>query len=148
MNKQFKFPLEKVLDYRKNIENKKAEALNKIKIKKKSEEEILELIKKEKHIMLEDSKKIKKSDLNQLTISSNYLNQLNDKIKESQNRIKDVVKEVDQKLFDLKEASVDKRVVEKLKEKKLVEHKNLIKKFENKKNDDVASRIHKQKNIQ
>ena len=46
--KHFKFPLEKILDYRKNIEDKKAEALYQSRTKKKDEEDILELIEEEK----------------------------------------------------------------------------------------------------
>ena len=75
--KHFKFPLEKILDYRKNIEDKKAEALYQSRTKKKDEEDILELIEEEKKSILKEDKREDSNTLNELTISSDYLNQLN-----------------------------------------------------------------------
>ena len=143
--KHFKFPLEKILGYRKNIEDKKAEALYQSRIKKKDEEDILELIEEEKQNMLKGNERKKSNTLNQLTISSDYLNQLNNDIEKSENKIKDADKEVDEKLTDLKEASIDKKAVEKLRERKLIEHKAQLKKGEKKQIDDIANRTHKLK---
>ena len=72
-----------------------------------------------------------------------YLNQLNNEIEKSENRIKDADKEVDKKLIDLKEASIEKKAVEKLREKKLMEHKTQLKKGERKQIDEIANRTHK-----
>ena len=141
--KHFKFPLEKILDYRKNIEDKKAEALYQSRTKKKDEEDILELIEEEKKNILKEDKREDSNTLNELTISSDYLNQLNNEIKKSENRIKDADKEVDKKLIDLKEASIEKKAVEKLREKKLIEHKTQLKKGERKQIDEIANRTHK-----
>ncbi len=141
--KHFKFPLEKILDYRKNIEDKKAEALYQSRTKKKDEEDILELIEEEKKSILKEDKREDSNTLNELTISSDYLNQLNNEIEKSENRIKDADKEVDKKLIDLKEASIEKKAVEKLREKKLMEHKTQLKKGERKQIDEIANRAHK-----
>jgi len=141
--KHFKFPLEKILDYRKNIEDKKAEALYQSRTKKKDEEDILELIEEEKKSILKEDKREDSNTLNELTISSDYLNQLNNEIEKSENRIKDADKEVDKKLIDLKEASIEKKAVEKLREKKLMEHKTQLKKGERKQIDEIANRTHK-----
>ena len=136
--KHFKFPLEKILDYRKNIEDKKAEALYQSRTKKKDEEDILELIEEEKKSILKEDKREDSNTLNELTISSDYLNQLNNEIEKSENRIKDADKEVDKKLIDLKEASIEKKAVE-----KLMEHKTQLKKGERKQIDEIANRAHK-----
>ena len=141
--KHFKFPLEKILDYRKNIEDKKAEALYQSRTKKKDEEDILELIEEEKKNILKEDKREDSNTLNELTITSDYLNQLNNEIEKSENRIKDADKEVDKKLIDLKEASIEKKAVEKLREKKLMEHKTQLKKGERKQIDEIANRTHK-----
>ena len=48
--------------------------------------------------------------------------------------------EVENKLNHLKEASKDKKAVEKLRERKLGEHKILEKRVERKKTDEIANR--------
>ena len=85
MAKQFRFPLEKVLNYKKKIEDIKAEELNHSREKKKYEEEKLENIEKKKQNILIGDDSRKKMTLNQLNISTDYMLQLNDQIEKGYN---------------------------------------------------------------
>ena len=140
MAKQFRFPLEKVLDYKKNIEDLKAEELNNSRGKKKKEEEKLKSIEKKKQDVLLGDCSRENMTLNQLNISTDYLHQINDQIEKGEERILDADTEVENKLEHLIEASKDKKVVEKLRERKLNEHKILEKRSERKQADEIANR--------
>ena len=77
--------------------------------------------------------------LNQLNISTDYLLQLNAQIEKGEERVLDADTEVENKLEHLIEASKNKKVVEKLRERKLGEHKILEKKVERKQADEIAN---------
>ena len=140
MAKQFRFPLEKVLNYKKNIEDLKAGELNRSREKKTKEEEKLKSIEEKKQdILIEDGSRGNMT-LNQLNISTDYLLQLNDQIDKGEERVLDAGTEVENKLDHLNEASKDKKAVEKLRDRKLGEHKILEKKIERKKADEIANR--------
>ena len=140
MAKQFRFPLEKVLDYKKNIEDLKAGELNHSRGKKKKEEEKLKSIEEKKQDTIIEDGSRKNMTLNQLNISTDYLLQLNAQIEKGEERVLDADTEVENKLEHLIEASKNKKVVEKLRERKLGEHKILEKKVERKKTDEIANR--------
>ena len=148
MAKQFRFPLEKVLDYKKNIEDLKAGELNHSRGKKKKEEEKLKSIEEKKQDTIIEDGSRKNMTLNQLNISTDYLLQLNAQIEKGEERVLDADTEVENKLEHLIEASKNKKVVEKLRERKLGEHKILEKKVERKQADEIANRnnINKREN--
>ena len=140
MAKQFRFPLEKVLNYKKNIEDLKAGELNRSRKKKTKEEEKLKSIEEKKQDILIGDGSRENMTLNQLNISTDYLLQLNDQIDKGEERVLDAGTEVENKLDHLNEASKDKKAVEKLRDRKLGEHKILEKKVERKKTDEIANR--------
>ena len=140
MAKQFRFPLEKVLNYKKNIEDLKAGELNRSREKKTKEEEKLKSIEEKKQDILIGDGSRENMTLNQLNISTDYLLQLNDQIDKGEERVLDAGTEVENKLDHLNEASQDKKAVEKLRDRKLGEHKILEKKVERKKADEIANR--------
>ena len=140
MAKQFRFPLEKVLDYKKSIEDLKAGELNRSREKKKTEEDKLKYIEDKKEEILIENDSQGNITINQLNITTDYLFQLNDQLEKGTARVLDANTEVENKLDNLNEASKDKKAVEKLRERKLSEHKILNKKVEIKKTDEIANR--------
>jgi len=140
MAKQFRFPLEKILDYKKNIEDIKAGELNRSREKKKKEEDKLKYIEDKKEEILIENDSQENMTINQLNIATDYLFQLNDQIEKGTAKVLDADTEVDNKLDNLNEASKDKKAVEKLRERKLSEHKIFKKKVERKKTDEIANR--------
>jgi len=140
MAKQFRFPLEKILDYKKNIEDLKAGELNRSREKKKKEEDKLKYIEDKKEEILIENDSQENMTINQLNIATDYLFQLNDQIEKGAAKVLDADTEVDNKLDNLNEASKDKKAVEKLRERKLSEHKIFKKKVERKKTDEIANR--------
>ena len=140
MAKQFRFPLEKVLDYKKSIEDLKAGELNRSRDKKKTEEDKLKYIEDKKEEILIENDSQGNITINQLNITTDYLFQLNDQLEKGTARVLDANTEVENKLDNLNEASKDKKAVEKLRERKLSEHKILNKKVEIKKTDEIANR--------
>ena len=145
MAKQFQFPLEKVLDYKRKIEDLKAEELGHSKNKKKKEEENLENIERIKKDVLIGDNSREKMTLNQLNISTDYLHQLNEQIEKGENRVTEAETEIKENLNHLTEASKDKKAVEKLRERKLSEHKILEKRSERKQTDEIANRNNQNK---
>lgn len=140
MAKQFRFPLEKVLDYKKNIEDLKVGELNRSREKKKTEEDKLKYIENQKEEILIENDSQENMTINQLNITADYLFQLNDQLEKGTARVLDANTEVENKLDNLNEASKDKKAVEKLRDRKLSEHKMLEKKVERKKTDEIANR--------
>jgi flagellar FliJ protein len=138
MGKTFLFPLEKVLDYRKKIENQKTEALSQSRKKKKELEKNLENIEDKKQLIINGNHE--KLTVNQLSISTDYLNQINKEIEGEEHQINVAEKEIENRLGKLKSASKDKKAVEKLKERKFDEHKKNIKRYDRKKTDEIANR--------
>jgi len=140
MTKQFRFPLEKVLDYKKNIEDLKAGELNRSRKKKKEEEDKLKyFVDKKEEILIENDSQGNMT-INQLNIATDYLLQLNDQLEKGAARVLDADTEVDNKLDNLNEASKNKKAVEKLRERKLREHNIMKKKVERKTTDEIANR--------
>ncbi len=140
MAKQFQFPLEKVLDYKRKMEDLRSEELNHSRKKKKNEEENLDSIEKIKNDVLNGENSREIMTVNQLNISTDYLNQLNDQIVRGENRVLEAETEVEENLGHLTEASKDKKAVEKLRERKLNEHKIVEKRRERKQTDEIANR--------
>ena len=140
MAKQFRFPLEKVLDYKKNIEDLKAGELNRSREKKKIEEDKLKYIEDKKEETLIENDSQGNMTINQLNITTDYLFQLNDQLEKGTARVLDADTEVENKLGNLNETSKDKKAVEKLRERRLSEHKILKRKIERKKTDEIANR--------
>lgn len=140
MAKQFQFSLGRVFNYRKKVEDLKAEDLARSKIRKKNEEEKLDNIEKTKHDILDKKKPLENMTLNQLQISSDYILQLDDQIEDVEKRVLEAETEVKENLDELSNASKDKKAVEKLLERGARERKTLEKKMEMKKIDEIASR--------
>jgi len=138
MGKPFVFPLEKVLDYRKKIEHQKTEALSQSRKKKKELEKNLENIEDKKQIIINGNHK--ELTINQLSISTDYLTQINEDIEGEEHQINVAEKEIENRLGKLKSASKEKKAVEKLKERKFDEHKKNMKKLDRKKTDEIANR--------
>tara|TARA_B100001123_G_C15345850_1_gene1037105 strand:+ start:14170 stop:14619 length:450 start_codon:yes stop_codon:yes gene_type:complete len=140
MAKQFQFSLGRVFNYRKKVEDLKAEDLARSKIRKKNEEEKLDNIEKIKHDILDREDPLENMTLNQLQISSDYILQLDDQIDDVEKRVLEAKTEVKENLDQLSNASKDKKAVEKLLERRVKERKTLEKKLEMKKIDEIAIR--------
>jgi flagellar FliJ protein len=145
MSKSFSFSLEKVFEYRKNVENKRAVELSRAQSElKKKKDELNQLkIKKEQTIKEseDESKQSSKINLNQLKVSQDYILQLNEDITNQNKQVTKSGKSVKINLGKLLEASKDKKILENLKSKHFDEFKKMKKHIENKKDDEVSGRL-------
>ena len=120
MVKIFRFPLQKVLDVRQTIENSKAIALSRSQIQLSSDKAKLKNLNTKKDTYLDSGTNSNSMhlalSLNDLKISTDYINQLNNMIQNQTGEVEKSNQIVDKDRNVLIEASRDKKVVEKLKE--------------------------------
>jgi len=139
------FPLQKVLEYRKHLEDLRAIELGKVQAEKNKADEELQELKSNKEDALEKStKEISNSkilDLNQLKISKDYLENLNGKIINQVQKISSLEEEVEKNRQELSEAMKERKIVEKLKDRFKERKKAEINRHENQKIDEVAIRM-------
>ncbi|MBW4828682.1 MAG: flagellar export protein FliJ [Clostridiaceae bacterium] len=137
---KFNFKFEKILDYKKTIESHKKNEYGKIQQKLTKEEKILE-----NYYEFKDKLKNKKDQSNKKTnianlqLYNNYLNDMNKLISAQEGIIDQTKKELKVAKNELLEVSKEKKIFEKLKENKYEEHLYDIKKEEEKLIDTIVS---------
>lgn len=137
---KFNFKFEKILDYKKTIESHKKNEYGKIQQKLTKEEKTLE-----NYYEFKDKLKNKKDQSNKKTnianlqLYNNYLNDMNKLISAQEGIIDQTKKELKVAQNELLEVSKEKKIFEKLKENKYEEHLYDIKKEEEKLIDTIVS---------
>ncbi len=139
------FPLQKVLEFRKHLEDLQAIKLGKAQAEKIEADARLERLKRNKEDTLESAarelNRRKTLDLQQLKIQKDYLESLNGKIVEQTQEVFKLEEKVEKNRQELSEAMKERKTVEKLKERFLERQKTENKRRENQKTDEVAIRM-------
>ncbi len=139
------FPLQKVLEYRKHLENMRAVELGKKRAEHLKAEQELQTLHRQKEEMLEEaSREIsehKEIDLVRLKVQKEYLENLNARIGKQKEDVRHLEKEVEKQREALNGAVKERKMVEKLKEKFTERVKAEVKHKEEIKIDEVAIRM-------
>jgi len=145
MAKSFHFPLQKVLDVRQITEDRQAISLKNSQMSLNKEKEQLENLAQKKDAQLKvdeyDSVDDVNLSLNELRVTVDYISQLNNRIT---NQIQVVEKsngKVEKERDDLIEASKEKKIVEKLRERQLTNYKDNYRKKVTKEESEIALRV-------
>ena len=144
MSKSYSFSLQKVFDYRKRIEESKALDLSRERMNLNRKMQEYDLLKDRKEKALQNKKKSdssEKIDLNNLKINKDYIVQINNEITDQSKKVAAANANVEQSREKLIEATKDKKILEKLNDRKYEEYRKYQKQIQNKKDDDVAGRI-------
>lgn len=141
MAARFKFRYEQYLKLKKKIEEDKALDFAKaMALLRKEEKQLLELEnKKLLHMMMQAT--VGGKSIQNLRSSSNYIIQLNEDIIVQQKRIIDAKKESEKRRLILNDAMKDRKIIDKLKEKKLENHKAEYKKNATNEEGEIALQI-------
>ncbi|HBN27669.1 MAG TPA: flagellar export protein FliJ [Clostridiaceae bacterium] len=134
--KKFVFKLQKVLDYRFEIEEKKKDEFAKAQKKLLSEKNKLESLIERKKSAVEDKSNYKSKLDYQLLL--NYIDFMDDKIENQMAEIKKAEDELAIKKDELTKSTADRKVIEKLKEKAKDEFNLEVGQKEQKLNDGFA----------
>ena len=129
MARKFTFNLQKYLDYKESIVNGKAADLLKSKKLLDKENNKLEKLFDEKEIATLDFKKNKPSRILDLAIMSSYVNQISKNIDEQKIVLDEKEKDFENEKISLQKDFKEKKAIDILKEKKLLKHKNYMKKY-------------------
>lgn len=138
--KGVKFRLQKVLEVRELIEKQHKKDLASSKSKLKSEEEGLKVIGDKKNNFIQNLNKIEKATVSQILGHYDYYSALANFMNNKRSAVESLKGEVEKKRQNLLEASKDKKALENLKEKKIVEYINRESKKEQTLTDEIASR--------
>ncbi len=145
MGKSFKFSLQKIFDFRRSIEDKRAVELSDAQNALKKKQQILNQLneKKEDIINIKEKKHKQASNinLNQLKIKKDYILQLNKGIENQIKEVRDSNEKVEAKREKLISATRDKKILEKLKIKYYENYRKMKNQKEAKNEDEVAGRI-------
>lgn len=114
----YNFKLEKVLNYKENMENVKkgqyGEVTNKL---KKAEKTLFQYKNNKKNLISERNNEDTNTNIGKLKIYSEYLKNINKDIKNQEEIISQINKELKEAQEELMEAMKEKKTLEKLKEK-------------------------------
>ncbi len=139
------FPLQKVLEFRKHLEDMRAIELVKVQNEKNKANSRLLRLKNQKQEVIESTTaevvNRKTVDLTQLKIRKDYIENLNGKITDQKHKIVQLTEQVEEERQKLGEAMKERKIVEKLKDRFTERKKAEIKRLENKKTDEVAIRM-------
>ncbi|MCK4446323.1 MAG: flagellar export protein FliJ [Candidatus Marinimicrobia bacterium] len=147
MAKSFHFPLQKVLDVRQITEDRQAISLKNSQMSLNKEKEQLENLaqKKDAQLKVDEDEYDNVDDvnlsLNELQVTVDYISQLNNRIT---NQIQVVEKsngKVEKERDVLIEASKEKKIVEKLRERQLTNYKDNYRKKMMKEESEIALRV-------
>ena len=139
------FPLQKVLEFRKHLEDLRAIELGKVQAEKIQTNVRLNQLETHKEKALESANKEvvnqKNVDLTQLKIRKDYLEDLNGKIVDQSQKLEALETEEEKNRQKLSEAMKERKIVEKLKERFTKRKKAEANRQENIKIDEVAIRM-------
>jgi flagellar FliJ protein len=139
--KRFDFKLEPLLGYRGYLEKRArqetAEALRKV----KTSEEMIEQLKKRYAECREDLEDVTSRGVSagRFRHYQNYLDSVESGIEEESDRKKYLDKVLGEKMAELKSRRINKKVIEQLKERKVAEYMEELRKFEQSELDEVVS---------
>lgn len=145
MVKSFHFPLQKVLDVRKIVEDRRAVALKNSQSSLNREKKQLDNLAQKKHAQLKIDGNVCTDQvnisLNGLKVSVDYISQLNDKITSQIQVVEKSNEKMEEKRDVLIKASKEKKIVEKLREHQLTDYKIKNRKKESKEESEIALRV-------
>ena len=142
MSRRFEFPLQKVLDIRRKLEDHLAAELQHRVDQRREEEAALEALRSEKAALLEgDSATEQALGLGDIRIRRDYLSQLDDRIVRQRGMVEKCLRSEEAARQKLLQASHDKRMVEKLRERSLADYRRKQLAVETRAESEVALRI-------
>ncbi len=139
--KRFDFKLQPLLNYREYLERLAQQMTAKAHMDIKNCEQQIEYL---RYRYIESSESLERNmlkgiDAGQFRQHHDFLNQVERDIKDQLMNRKQLVKILEKKLDNLKKRSIDKKVIERLKERKILEYKDEFQKSEQQLQDEIAS---------
>lgn len=131
--KSYQFKMEKVLEYRENVEKAKVEDYTRIHYKLMKEQEALKRLQD----TLEEKKKEKTKDLNSMKLGFLYKEKLKAEVSRQTDRVAAMEKKAEAAQTVLIEARKDRKIMEMLKEKDQEKHRLDLLNTEQKELDDL-----------
>lgn len=136
---KFNFKLEKVLNYKKTVEDSKKSKFGMVKRKLHEEEALLNNFNEYKKSLLNEKNNHVKLKVGHLAMYNTYINELNNKIKQQQQKVKETEVELEKAKEEMIIAMQEKKMFEKLKENEYERFSYNLKKQEEKLNDTIVS---------
>ncbi len=138
--KKFSFKFETVLRVKEKKEEELKRELMRLQALRIEQEQLLEKIDNEKRRAYGEKAREKQGgiDIMSLVYYEAYLNNLRKKISATEKKIKELEKKADDKRVEVIEASKEKKIFEKLKEKHFSEFKKMVVSNEQKQLDEIA----------
>ncbi|EOC99305.1 flagellar export protein FliJ [Caldisalinibacter kiritimatiensis] len=131
--KKYKFKLQKILDYKEGVENKKKSLYGKLKKELEEEEKKLnQVVMRKKKLLAERNDALEGTTIKDLKAYSLYINSINDEIHQQKNIINRKREECEGAKKELIDITKERKMFEKLKEKDYKEYTYLVKKEEEK----------------
>ncbi|MBF7096320.1 flagellar export protein FliJ [Alkalibacter mobilis] len=137
--KNYRFKMEKVLEYKSNVEKLKVEDYAKINLKLLEEKEQLEDL--EAAYNTENRKKI--HDIKHMKMHSLYKEKLRNQLNAQENRINEMTDRLECARGNLIEARKDRKIMENLKDKDRIKYDKMIRESEQKELDDLTVMKHR-----
>lgn len=145
MSKSYSFSLQKVFDYRKRVEEKRAVDLSIKRLNLKNEMTDYNLLEEKKEKVLDQHEnnqhREKKLNLYNLKIRKDYIVQVNNELDNQAHKVDEANEKVNESREKLKKATTDKKILEKLNERKYHEYKKDVKMELNKIDNEIAGRV-------
>ncbi|MCD6317719.1 flagellar export protein FliJ [Candidatus Aerophobetes bacterium] len=147
--KKFTFPLQSLLDYRQRKENRLKKELSEIKKEWEKEREILEkfqINKKKCEQELREKRESKEINISLILLYQSHLDRIINQIAKQKRKVADISLKLKNKRKQIIEASKERKIVEKLREKKWLKFTEAIEKAEQHFIDEIAlAKFHSKK---
>jgi flagellar protein FliJ len=141
--KRFRFNLQRVLDYRKTMEDMLLGELGAIRAEYERESARLEDMSMAScRYSLELKRHLADGDPDEIRLAYGYLEHLGEQMAAQQEMLRGISRKKEQKTTEVVEASRDRKVMERLKDYKVIEHRQDAEREQQKFLDDVASIRH------
>ncbi len=135
----FNFKLERILNYKQTVETSKKNKFGIVQRKLHEEEAILDNFNEYKRNVLSEKNNTREFKAGYLAMYNAYINDLNNKIKKQQQKVKETEVELEKAKAEMIEAIKEKKIFEKLKENEYERFTYELKKQEEKLNDTIVS---------
>jgi len=132
------FPLQKVLEHRNRIYEIKLQELEKLKMELSNIENELTILEAEYKRISNDILNLKNESLLMKPLYDKYLMRVEGAINNTKKRLEEKKNEIELKKEEVVKALNDKKVMEKLKEKHIIDYRNFLKKEELKMIDELV----------
>ncbi len=138
MPKKFKFSLEKILRYRKEIEdNQVIQLKHNIHELEQNKTQLSNLVNQKNNFLNSNSDK-KNLKLNDRKILSDYIGQMSNEIQNHNIEVNKSLRQVEQSRKELENVTKDRKILQNLKEKHFLTHSKEIKMVEEKRNKEIG----------